>query len=236
MPMLLNPFMSFGSNPNVDPYYSSVVLLCHFDGTNGSTTITDNSGSPKTLTAQGNAALSTAQFVFGTASLLLDGTGDYVDTPDNTAFEFGAGDFTIELRVRFAATTDQVLISKWAALNNEYLISLASGDLRFTYTVDGTTNVDINRTWSPSTGVWYAVAVSRVGNLLYMYIDGVLQGSAESFNVTIFPGTAALYIGILGEPLLAGLNGYEDEMRITKGVGRYSSPSYTLATQAFPNS
>ena len=52
----------------------------------GFETITDRT--PTTLYAQGNAKLSTAQKKFGTASLALDGTGDYVTHPTAPDFAF----------------------------------------------------------------------------------------------------------------------------------------------------
>jgi hypothetical protein len=61
-----------------DANYASVSLLLHCDGTNGSTTFTDNSPSPKTVTAFGNAQISTARSQFGGASGLFDGSGDYL--------------------------------------------------------------------------------------------------------------------------------------------------------------
>jgi hypothetical protein len=48
-----------------DPYYGNVSLLLYGNGTNGSTTIIDSSPSPKTVTAFGNAQISTAQSKFG---------------------------------------------------------------------------------------------------------------------------------------------------------------------------
>jgi hypothetical protein len=62
----------------VDPVFNNVSLLLHGNGTNGSTTITDNSPTPKTVTAVGNAQISTAQSKFGGASIAFDGTGDYL--------------------------------------------------------------------------------------------------------------------------------------------------------------
>ena len=43
-----------------DPDYSNVSLLLHGDGANGSTTLVDSSPSPKTVTAFGDAQISTA--------------------------------------------------------------------------------------------------------------------------------------------------------------------------------
>jgi hypothetical protein len=70
-------------------------LLLHGDGTNGSTTITDSSISPKTVTAVGNAQISTAQSKFGGASIAFNGTTSYLTTPANSDFAYDA-DFTIE--------------------------------------------------------------------------------------------------------------------------------------------
>ena len=64
-----------------DPYRSQVSLLLHGDGANGSTTIVDSSPSPKTVTAVGNAQISTTQSKFGGSSLAFDGAGDYLEAP-----------------------------------------------------------------------------------------------------------------------------------------------------------
>ena len=62
----------------VDDTYTKSLL--HFNGSDGSTTITDESG--KTWTAYDNAQIDTAQSKFGGASMLLDGVGDYIKTTD----------------------------------------------------------------------------------------------------------------------------------------------------------
>ena len=64
-----------------DPYYSAVSLLLPMDGTNGSTTFTDSSLNGLTVTAVGNAQISTTQSKYGGASGYFDGTGDYCQFP-----------------------------------------------------------------------------------------------------------------------------------------------------------
>ena len=68
----------------------------HFNGTNGSTTMTDSSKNNLTVTSNNGTAITTAQSKFGGASALFDGTNDYVTTPNNSVFDFGTNDFTIE--------------------------------------------------------------------------------------------------------------------------------------------
>jgi hypothetical protein len=94
----INPY-SFAAT---DPNFADVSLLLHGDGTNGSTTITDNSPSPKTVTAFNSAAISTDQSRFGGSSLFfpggsITGTSHRLESASNANFQFGSGDFTIEL-------------------------------------------------------------------------------------------------------------------------------------------
>jgi hypothetical protein len=80
---------------DVDLNYADVTLLLHGDGTNNSTTFTDNSPSPKTVTGSGNAKISTTEFKFGGASMAFDGTGDFVSATSND-FNLGSSNFTWE--------------------------------------------------------------------------------------------------------------------------------------------
>ena len=54
----------------------------------------------KAITVFGDAQLSTTQKKFGTASVLLDGTGDYLSLATSSDFGFGTGDFAVEAFVR----------------------------------------------------------------------------------------------------------------------------------------
>jgi hypothetical protein len=82
----------------VDSYFGSVSLLLDFDGADASTTFTDRSVSPKTLTPSGDAKLSTSVKKFGTASAVFDGSGDYITSSDSADYAL-PGDFTIEFQV-----------------------------------------------------------------------------------------------------------------------------------------
>ena len=76
---------------------SETKLLLHCDGTDESTTITDSSPTTAhTMTAVGNAKLDTTIKKFGTASLQLDGTGDWVTAPDDADFVLSGGTWTWE--------------------------------------------------------------------------------------------------------------------------------------------
>lgn len=86
-----------------DPSFSSVVLLCGFNGVDGATSTTDEAKA-KAITFVGNAQLDTAQKKFGTASLLLDGTGDYLTLADSLDWRLGStssAPWTVEAWVRW---------------------------------------------------------------------------------------------------------------------------------------
>jgi len=84
---------------HLDPYWDNVVLLLHFDGVDGSTVIVDSSKSAIAITCEAEAKLSTAQYKYGTASLLLDGTLDRLSI-SSSALVIGTEDFTIECYAR----------------------------------------------------------------------------------------------------------------------------------------
>jgi hypothetical protein len=63
-----------------DSLLSSVALLLHFEGSNGSTTFTDSSTAADGHT-YGNASISTSQAKWGAASAFFDGSGDYLIGP-----------------------------------------------------------------------------------------------------------------------------------------------------------
>jgi hypothetical protein len=218
----------------VDPQYGSVSLLLHGNGTNGSTTITDNSPSPKTVTAVGNAQISTAQSKFGGSSIAFDGTGDYLTVPSNTAFAFGTDDFTIECWVWFgpaintygriiqcgdyASGGDWQLV-RWENTNPAQIaFDMQAGSPRMQSSI------------LISQNTWAHVAVTRSGSTVRMFIDGISAGSVtSSLNLT----KSVITVGANSAGLEAH-NGYIDDLRITKGIARYTS-NFTPPAAPFPD-
>jgi len=236
------PSTDVASAPLYDPYFSNVSLLLHFDGSDTSTTFTDSSSYAHTATVNGNAQIDTAYQLYGTGSGLFDGTGDYITFPDHAAFEFGAGDFTLEIAGRFNALPGvgvaMVFINKGSTATTN--LSFATGilndagvyKLRFASTPDGTTATIHSFTISIATGGFYTFSYARVGSTLYFFQDKVLLGSVtESTN--FYNGGAVVAIGA-NQTGTSGFNGWIDELRITKGTGRYTT-TYTTPDAAFPN-
>lgn len=214
-----------------DSFYSNVALLLHCDGTNGATTVPDTGPSPKTLTLNGNAQLSTAQKKYGSASLAFDGAGDYASTPAHADFNFGTGDFTVETWARFNAVGQCTLISNYQGVSNGWTLAMtAANKLFFNCSGDG---IDVLGTTVLTTGRWYHIAVARAGTSLTLFLDGAVETTiTDSQNIT---STLSLVLGRDGIAFNSGyFNGYLDEVRITKGVARYTA-AFTVPSQAHPN-
>lgn len=225
-----------------DSNIGSVSLLLHADGTNGSTTFTDSSPSPKTITAAGDAQISTAQSKFGGASMLFDGTGDFLTTPATTDLLFGSGDFTAEAWVRPSSVSiAQKIVGVWSDTTGVgfswKLGILNTGYLYFSYSTTGGNGFAVSATSQQlSANVWHHVACARSGTTIYLFVDGVQAGSATGVSVTFFATSSSklLEIGRDGAGTTEYFNGYIDDIRITKGVARYTA-NFTPPSDRHPD-
>ena len=218
-----------------DPYFSDVVLLLHLDGANGSTTITDSSSSLKTVTANGAAQISTARSVFGGASLRLTAYSDFLSLPNSSDFDFGTGDFTIEARCYCISTgtSGGNIFGRWGlgpTTSADFILAIAGGNLVFPINGGAVTLA------SPSTfplNVYKHVAVTRSGTTFKLWLDGALQDTQTSSAAIQNTLAQPIRVGIWNDST-SSLNGYIDEIRITKGVARYTA-AFTPPTSASPN-
>jgi hypothetical protein len=186
------------------------------------------------LETVGNAQISTTQSKFGGSSMYFDGTGDYLvtDAPSTDLFAFGSGDFTIEFWVYFNSVSGfPVPYDGRASGANSTTptIYLVSGTIR--YYVSAADRIT-GSTLSAST--WYHVAICRVASQTKMFIDGTQVGSTYA-DTTVYTNTVNRPIigGDGNAPGSNGLNGYIDDLRITKGIARYTA-NFTAPTAAFP--
>lgn len=211
----------------VDDGYT--VVLLHMNGTDASTTFTDESG--KTWTAGGNAQIDTAQSKFGGASGLFDGTGDYIYTADSADFDF-PGDFTIDFWVRLNATgTLQVLYDgRPTSTNGLYPTIYLSATAKIMFYTNSADRITGSTTLS--TGTWYHVALARSGTSTKLFLGGSQEGSTYSDSNSYINGTARPILGELGTGTGNALNGWLDEVRISKGIARWTD-SFTPPTAEY---
>jgi hypothetical protein len=212
-----------------DPFIGSVSLLLHGNGTNGSTTITDSSLTPKTVTAVGNAQISTAQSKFGGASIAFDGTGDYLTVPSSLEFAFGTQDFTVEAWVYFGNLTSFSSIAGSRDGGNTltgWTIGLNSSEAPYFYT--NSFNIQGS---ALSQNTWHHIAVTRSGTSLKMFANGTQAGSTATDSRDYTNQTFAVGATIDGNQVF---NGYIDDLRITKGIARYTA-NFTPPIAQFPD-
>ena len=223
--------------PATDPYFANVSMLLPFNGTNGSTTFTDASSNGFTVTANGNAQISTAQSKWGGASGLFDGSGDYLSVASNAAFYLGTGDFTLEAWIRFNSVP---------GVNNSIPIVSAEGSggmffgyIRELYYTQGWGIGLTAVSWGPltgataSAGTWYHVAVSRSETTMRFFVNGTQVGSTFTNSQSYDLSTTNLNIG--GQSSSNYLNGNIDDLRITKGIARYTA-NFAPPSAPFPTS
>jgi hypothetical protein len=212
----LTPSLAAGSVPVTDPDFSSVSLLLHMEGANNSTTFTDSGPLGLTVTRSASAGvITTSQSAIGSSSFNVN--GDHLNLPTNSALTL-SGDFTIEWRARHTSLSGK----------QQYFLNFTGTNVQIAY--QGGLFFfppNVARTLSMTADTWAALAVTRSGSTLYWFKDGTLLGSVTDSTSYDLSGGSIARIG--SENML----GFLDEIRITKGVCRYTA-NYTVATAPFP--
>lgn len=210
-----------------DKHFASVQLLCGFNGADAATAFTDESTAARVATFVGNAQLDTAQAKWGSASLLVDGTGDWVTFPDAAAFTLGTSDFTLECWVRAAALGASLrgIFGQWEAGGNQrgsgIFYNGTSNQIEFFYSTTGANSASFTGAYTLALNTWAHFAVTRSGADLRLFADGVQCGTTGNIGASsIFNSTATMKVGLVsaaGTPW----NGWIDDARFTVGVARY---------------
>ena len=215
-----------------DLYWDNVSLLLKMNGTNGSNTFTDSSSNAFTVTANGNAQISTTQSKFGGSSGYFDGNGDYLTLNGQSAFAFGTGDFTVELWFYLIQASGQLFDFRPLNTNGAYPVLglYANGDV--SYYVN--TQERILAVAGITTATWYHLALTRAGTSTKIFVDGQQVGPTWTDTTNYVVGASRPIFGALGfDPSILPLNGYIDELRITKGIARYTA-NFTVPSAPFP--
>jgi hypothetical protein len=203
-------------------------LLCNF--TNAG--IFDNTGK-NNLETVADAQIDTSVKKYGTGSMEFDGTGDWLIMKDTPEMVFGTGDFTIEFWVNTNQTVNEFAVVDFRTVNGFFPFIAHDSTRGVFYYLNSGYRIESNTVLT--IGIWYHIAVARSGSSTKLFIDGTQAGSTYTNSNSLSVGANRPAIGINGESLgTLPLNGYIDDLRITKGVARYTS-AFTPPTAAFPN-
>lgn len=221
-----------------DPYISSVIVLLHCDGANGGALV-DETG--KTWTVFTGAGINTATKKFGTAAFDLDGITGYAKSDDHADFALGSNDWTIECWYREAShgATRQIIGQHTTAgvVDSAFILYSDTGVPTLSVYVGGTTYTVTSAVTGLSLDTWHHVAAVRDGGTLRLFVNGTAAGTtaiAGAVNNSVDPMAIGTIMG-LGVPSLGiYFHGIVDDVRITRGVARYTA-AFTPPTAAFPN-
>ena len=215
------------------------------DGTSGA--VIDGTMNGNILTSADARVLNT-QYKYGntttltSGSLYFDGTGDYMTMPYiPTLYDWWQADFTIE------AWVYPVSLATWqfidGALTSPNMIGnnaqggtssywtfgpIANGTVKFSY-YSGTAQSK-SSTATISTGSWSHIAMSKTSSGITIFVNGTastttaVSGTPQS-SATVNPLT-------IGRGNSVTINGYVDDLRITRGYARYVA-NFTVPSLAF---
>jgi len=195
---------------------SGTSLLTNF--TNGG--IIDNTAK-NVLETVGNAQISTSVKKFGTGSLAFDGTGDNLLIPDTVNLDFGTGNMTIEFWLyRNNTTDDMAVIDARSGASTGWLIYLGSGNKIIWFVSAGV----ITGSTTIGSGSWYHIAITKSGTTHRLFVNGVQDGTATN-STSADAGIVSIGSKSPGasSSSIVNLNGYIDDLRITKGIARYTA-------------
>lgn len=168
----------------------------------------------KPIVANGDAQLDTAIKKFGSASLKLDGVGDYASIVAQNDFGFGTGDFTVEgwFYPENSATVERLLDFRAGQINdNAVAINIDSLTPRVyingVYRITGSENLVQNS--------WNHLSYTREGTTGTLYLNGTDIGSWT--DNTDYGIAKPLVIGALFNGSSSYFKGHIDDIRIIKG-------------------
>lgn len=237
-----NSSLSSSTSIPTDPFFANVTLFVNGSGLGGSTTITDLSSSPKTLTSNGtnSVAINTNIKKYGTGSVAFDGNSNLTNPIVSTNLIGLNNDFTVEgwiypngaqgpwkgicgnyLDASYGARSSWALGFDGNGSNLSASIATANG----VYVGTGLVYINPN--------VWTHFAFVRNGSTFNLYVNGTAT-TPFTFAGSIYDGGSNFELGsyINGAYRFVG---YIDDFRITKGIARYTA-NFTVPDELIANS
>ena len=216
---------------------SDTQLLINSGAADGNTSFTDSSSNGISISANGNVHHESDVAKFSTSSIYFDGNGDYLEAADNSVYDFGTGDFTVEMWLYPTDLNDYDGIYFFGSGTNQHTLWLrADGNLRWAHIKaagDGNTlDTTFNNTYLLE-NAWNHVAVVRESQVLRIAINGVITGQTQStsgFSISL----SGLKIGVEADNNRY-YTGYMDCFRISDTARYTVSSSSNFGTDTSGN-
>ena len=168
-------------------------------------------------------------------SVYLDGTGDYISAEDDASFSFGTGDFTVECwlfhqnasalyydLIGTASNANYIGANRGGWIFGYYHTHSSTYALKFGYQYNNAFPDDISFSKTLNADTWYHIALTRQGNQLKYFVDGIQVGSTVT-NSTNIVSTEPLTIGTGATVTSQYVTGYMSDVRVVKGTAVYTS-------------
>ena len=233
-----------GNNITLDGYIPNLITIDEVPSTE--------------FTRSGTAAISESRFKFGNASLSLNGAS-YLSTPDSFKYHLNSSDFCVEAWIypETFPTVKAPIIAHWGATPAEqsFRIDLSTGggiriefndgantvlETGIEYLLSETGEIITTEAGDPiiSEGsaiilnAWQHVAVSRLGDVVTLYINGFTKISTTlATGAVINNATGDVTFGhIQGESEY--FTGHIDEIRLSRNTSRFTT-DFTLPTTEY---
>ncbi len=211
-------------------------LLLHFDTDNPSfVDSSDGSSTAHIMTTHGGASSvanpeTNPNLPFSTTSNVgeFDGTDDYLTTPDNADWNFGTGDFTIDMWVRLdtVSGTHRLISQGVSSPFTYWSFHIESNGTKMGYEhYNNNVSNNGNLTISPalSANKWYHLAWVRQGTAMKMFVNGESIGTNNNIPASWVNPTGDLHIAKLSYHGTQLLNGQIEELRVSKGIARWTA-------------
>ena len=201
----------------------------------------DNSSNAFAITAAGNVAVTPfSPFPITTAyspsvnggAGYFDGSGDYIQTPANPAFNCGTANFTMSFWTYRTSNTSQILVSRQVSASGWgniqwYLSTDASGNMVFT----NSTGAGPSNFWAGGTiplNAWCHVEIVRdssAPNGWRVFVDGISRAYALGAGIThsMEINTNATPLNIGGFPGWGHTYGYITDFQLLPGYVAHTS-------------
>jgi hypothetical protein len=229
---------------------SNTILLQHFNG-DYTDSSSNNMGGQFTGNNMDSNNFVTGVKKFGTHSLFLNGSDEYVSTSDLNSHDGSVafpttGDFTIEHWFKYYSSGDQSNTDRIMSIGNTGTPSSGSTPgLSWGYQGGGTTswntygdysnNYNWTQTFPALDTNWHHIAYVRKSGMLYSYLDGVYKGNDNFYNGNnMNAGGGIIMYGNRSGGGAEYFYGYIDEVRISN-TDRYDTTQSAGTSVFTPN-
>jgi hypothetical protein len=204
------------------------------DTTDGSTTFIDSGTEGLTLQGDGAVDHSTDQVDVGFGSSAIhvadQSSAIHVQSTGTTSLLSNySGDWTYEMKIyptHASATNDT-----YGGFNGWIYFRYTSGVYRVTVFTNEGGQQQLLPSTNPTLNAWNHIAVERVDDTVYYYVNGVIQPSTLDVGTnTLQTAASTFYIGGVATYGFVGRIGYYDDVKLSM-ISKYKGQSFVPPTQ-----